>query len=258
MSQVEQRVAVVTGASSGIGAELARLLAQRGWRCVLLARREERLRELAEETGAEYELCDVSDREAVAAVGARVLERHPRVHLLVNNAGVAARATFLEGDPEAIERVIRTNYLGSVWCLRAFLPGLEAAAPSDVVNIVSVAGVVALPASGPYAASKYAQLAFSRSIAAQLRSRRIRVHTVKPDFVETEGFPQGWLPRPLRRIVIEPADVARHVLRSLDRGKGETTVPWFYAPLGVLQALMPNLLARVLAGSGRGSTIRRR
>jgi len=258
VSQVEQRVAVVTGASSGIGAELARLLAQRGWRCVLLARREERLRELAEETGAEYELCDVSDREAVAAVGARVLERHPRVHLLVNNAGVAARATFLEGDPEAIERVIRTNYLGSVWCLRAFLPGLEAAAPSDVVNIVSVAGVVALPASGPYAASKYAQLAFSRSIAAQLHSRRIRVHTVKPGFVETEGFPQGWLPRPLRRIVIEPADVARHVLRSLDRGKGETTVPWFYAPLGVLQALMPNLLARVLAGSGRGSTIRRR
>jgi uncharacterized protein len=258
VSQVEQRVAVVTGASSGIGAELARLLAQRNWRCVLLARREERLRALAEETGGEYEVCDVGDRAAVDAVAARVLERHPRVHLLVNNAGIPGRATFVEGDPEAIERVIRTNYLGSVWCLRAFLPGLEAATPSDVVNVVSVAGVVALPGSGPYAASKHAQLAFSRSTAAELRSRRIRVHTVKPGFAETEGFPQGRLPGPLRRVVIGPADVAHHVLQSLDKGRGETTVPWFYAPVGVLQALMPDVLVRVLAASGRRSTIQRR
>jgi NAD(P)-dependent dehydrogenase (short-subunit alcohol dehydrogenase family) len=256
MSTVEQqRVAVITGASSGIGAELARALAGRGWHCVLLARREERLRALADQIGGEAEVCDVSDRNAVEAVAARVLERHPRLHLLVNNAGAPARASFLEGDPEAIEGVIRTNYLGSVWCLRAFLPGLEAAAPSDVVNIVSVAGVVALPASGPYAASKHAQLAFSRSAAAQLRSRRIRVHTVKPGFVETEGFPQGWLPAPARRIVVRPREIAAHVLTSLDRGRGETTVPWFYAPLGVLQALMPNVMARVLARSGRGSTI---
>jgi NAD(P)-dependent dehydrogenase (short-subunit alcohol dehydrogenase family) len=258
VSQVEQRVAVVTGASSGIGAEIARLLAQRNWRCVLLARREDRLKALAEETGGEYEVCDVADREAVEAVAARVLERHPRIHLLVNNARIPGRATFVEGEPEAIERVIRTNYLGSVWCLRAFLPGLEAAAPSDVVNIVSVAGMVALPASGPYAASKHAQLAFSRSTAAELHSRRIRVHTVKPGFAETEGFTQGRLPGPIRRIVIGPGDVARHVLQSLDKGKGETTVPWFYAPLGVLQALMPNVFARVLAGSGRRSTIKRR
>jgi uncharacterized protein len=257
VSQVDQRIAVVTGASSGIGAELARMLAQRGWRCVLLARREDRLRALAEETAGEYELCDVADRDAVNAVAARVLERHPRIHLLVNNAGIPGRATFLDGDPEAIERVIRTNYLGSVWCLRAFLPGLEAATPSDVVNIVSVAGVVALPASGPYAASKHAQLAFSRATAAQLHGRGIRVHTVKPGFVETEGFPQNWLPAPLRRVVIRPEDVARHVLHALDRGKGETTVPWYYGPLGVVQALMPGVVARVLARSGTRSTIRR-
>jgi NAD(P)-dependent dehydrogenase (short-subunit alcohol dehydrogenase family) len=259
MSAVEQRVAVVTGASSGIGEEIARRLAGRGWRCVLLARREDRLRPLADEIGGEYELCDVSDREAVEAVAARVLERHPRLHLLVNNAGIPARATFLEGDPEAVEQVIRTNYLGSVWALRAFLPGLEAAAPSDVVNIVSVAGVVALPASGPYAASKHAQLAFSRAVAAQLRGRRIRVHTVKPGFVETEGFPQSRLPGPLRRLVVGPERIAEHVMTSLDRGKGETTVPRFYAPIGVLQALMPNVIARALsrglAVSGRGSTI---
>jgi NAD(P)-dependent dehydrogenase (short-subunit alcohol dehydrogenase family) len=138
------RIAVVTGASSGIGAEIARLLARQGWRCVLLARREDRLQALAAEISGEYDVCDVTDREAVDRVAARFLERHPRIHLLVNNAGIPARTNFLEGDPEA---VMRTNYLGGIWCLRAFLRGLEAAAPSDVVNVVSIAGAVAFPPS---------------------------------------------------------------------------------------------------------------
>jgi NAD(P)-dependent dehydrogenase (short-subunit alcohol dehydrogenase family) len=250
MSVGEARVAVVTGASSGIGAEIARGLAGRGMRCVLVARREDRLRELAEEIGGEVEPCDVSDRAAVDAVAERVLERHPAVHVLVNNAGISGRMTFLGDDAEVIERVTRINYLGGVWCLRAFLPGLRAAAPSDVVNIVSVAGVVAFPPSGPYSASKHAQLAFSRATAAQLRPLGIRVHTVKPGFVETEGFPQAWLPAPARLLVVGPERVAAHVLASLERGRGETTVPRFYAPAGGLQALLPNVFARVL---GRGA-----
>jgi short-subunit dehydrogenase len=235
-----QRVAVITGASSGIGAEIARSLTRRDWHCILLARREDRLKTLSDELGAEYEVCDVTDPAALEGVAAR----HPRVDLLVNNAGVPARASFLEGD---VETALRTNYLGAIWCLRAFLPALEAAAPSDVVNIVSVAGTVALPASGPYAASKHAQLAFSRSMAAELRGRGIRVHTVKPGFVETEGFPQGWLPAPARRLVIGPERVAAHVVDSLEHNRGETTVPRYYVVVSVLQALVPNLVARVLA-----------
>jgi NAD(P)-dependent dehydrogenase (short-subunit alcohol dehydrogenase family) len=244
------RIAVVTGASSGIGAEIARLLARRGWRCVLLARREDRLRALSDEIGGEYEVCDITDREAVERVAARILERHSSVHLLVNNAGIPARTNFLDGDPEA---VMRTNYLGGIWCLRAFLPGLEAAAPSHVVNVVSIAGAVAFPPSGPYSASKHAQLAFSRATAAQLRSRGIRVHTVKPGFVETEGFPQKWLPRPVRRLVIGPEKIAEHVVASVERGRGETTVPRYYALASVVQALFPNLLARVLARPAKDS-----
>ncbi|MDQ1476680.1 MAG: uncharacterized protein QOE62_1909, partial [Actinomycetota bacterium] len=141
--------------------------------------------------------------------------------------------------------------------LRAFLPGLEAAAPSDVVNVVSIAGAVAFPPSGPYSASKHAQLAFSRATAAQLRGRGIRVHTVKPGFVETEGFPQSWLPLPVRRLVIGPEKVADHVVTSVERGRGETTVPRYYAIAGVLQALFPNLLARLLSRSERFSRLRR-
>jgi uncharacterized protein len=241
-----RRVAVVTGGSSGIGAEIARLLAARGDLCVLLARRVDRLQEVADELGAEAEPCDVSDRPAVEAVAARILERHPKIDVLVNNAGVPGRTRFLDGDPELIERLIRINYLGAVWCLRAFLPGLQAAAPSDVVNIVSVAGVVAGPPSGPYSASKHAELAFSRTVAAELRSQRIRVHTVKPGFAETEGFPQSWLGPRAQRLVVGPEDVAAHVLRSLEDGRGESTVPWFYAPVGALQDVMPNLFTFVL------------
>ncbi len=255
MSQVAKRVAVVTGASSGIGAELARGLAQRGWHCVLLSRREERLRPVAEEIGGELEVCDVADRGAVEAVAARVLERHPRVHLLVNNAGIPARANFVDGDPQKIEDVMRTNYLGNLWCLRAFLPGLEAAAPSDVVNVVSVAGAVAFPPSGPYSASKHAQLAFSRATAVQLRARGVRVHTVKPGFVETEGFPQARLPAPLRRLVVGPERIAAHILDSVERGRGESTVPRYYAAAGILQAVIPNVFARVLSRSGRRTRI---
>jgi NAD(P)-dependent dehydrogenase (short-subunit alcohol dehydrogenase family) len=238
---------VVTGASSGIGAELARVLTSRGWHCVLLARREERLRALAGEIGGEYELCDVADRAAVESAAARVLSRHPQIKLLVNNAGIPGRATFLDAEPDVIERVIHTNYLGNVWCLRAFLPGLEAAVPADVVNVVSVAGVVSFPRSGPYSASKHAQLAFSRTTAAQLRARGIHVHTVKPGFVETEGFPQGWLPKRLRRLVLRPGTIAEHIVTSVERGRGETTVPRYYVVGSVLQGLAPNLLARVLA-----------
>jgi uncharacterized protein len=246
------QVAVVTGASSGIGAALAGELASRGWLCVLLARREERLSALAHEIAGEYEVCDVSDRAAVDDVAARVLSRHREIKLLVNNAGVPARATFLDGDPERIEQVVRTNYLGSVWCLRAFLPGLEAARPSDVVNVVSVAGTVAFPPSGPYSASKHAQLAFSRAASASLRRRGIRVHTVNPGFVETEGLPQrAVLASPFfRRAVLDPEDVARHIADRVGGPPRETTVPRWYRLPGVLQAVAPNVVARLIARRG--------
>jgi short-subunit dehydrogenase len=241
-----QRVAVITGASSGFGVEIARKLAARGDRCVLIARRADRLEALAAEIGGEAEPCDVSDRAAVEAVAARVLERHPRIDILVNNAGIPGRTSFIGGDPDKIESLVRINYLGCVWCLNAFLPGLLAAAPSHVVNVVSVSGVVAGPPSGPYSASKHAQLAFSRTVAAELRARGIRVHTVKPGFAETEGFPQKWLPKPVQRIVIGPEDVAEHVVQSIERNRSETTVPWFYGPLGALQDMLPNVFTVVL------------
>ena len=242
------RVAVVTGASTGIGEAIARELARKGWHCVLLARRADQLERVAGEIGSEWEICDVSDRAQVDAVAARVRERHPAIDLLVNNAGVPARGSFLDVDPEVIERAIRINYLGGVWCLRAFAPALHAGAL--VVNVVSVAGTVAFAPAGAYAASKHAQLAFSRSVAALLRPRRIQVHTIMPGFVETEGFPQrSKLRSPfMRRFVIDPKDVARAVVKAIERGKPEVTVPWFpYRISALAQAVMPRIFSRLVA-----------
>jgi 3-oxoacyl-[acyl-carrier protein] reductase len=245
---MDERVAVITGGSSGIGAELARRLVADGWRCVLVARGEERLREVAGELGAEAEVCDVGDRAAVEALAARVTERHPRIKLLVNNAGIPGRADFIAGDPDRIENVMRINYLGGVWCLRAFLPALEAAAPADVVNVVSVAGTVVMPPSGPYGASKHAQLAFSRATAAQLRGRGIRVHTVLPGFAETPGFPQrGVIPKALEWTIIGPERIARSIVTAVRRDRRESFVPWWYRPVVLLQAVTPSLTARILA-----------
>ncbi|MFL5969151.1 MAG: SDR family NAD(P)-dependent oxidoreductase [Gaiellaceae bacterium] len=241
------RTAVVTGASSGIGEAIARALAERGWHTVLLARREDRLRALAEALGGEYDVCDVGRRGEVERVAAAVSERHPQIQLLVNNAGMPGRTGFVAMESDKLEEVLRVNYLGAVWCLRAFLPALEAAGRSDVVNIVSVAGTVAFSPSGPYSASKHAQLAFSRAATGELRRRGVHVHTVNPGFVETEGFPQATVLRNplLRRLVIGPEQVARHVVKVIERDKRETFVPGWYRVAAVAQAVAPGLVARV-------------
>jgi short-subunit dehydrogenase len=244
------RVAVITGASSGIGEATARELARRGWTCVLLARRADRLESIASEIGGEWEACDVADREQVDEVAARVLERHPAIGLLVNNAGIGARGSFLDIDAERIEEVTAVNYLGGVWCARAFERGLRAGRPSHVVNIASVAATVTFAPAGAYSASKHAQLAFSRSLTALLRGSGIQVHTILPGFVETEGFPQRSKLRSrfLQRFVIEADDVARAILEAIEKGKLEVTIPWFpYRFASIGQAVFPRLFSSLVA-----------
>ena len=195
----------------------------------------------------EHETCDVADRAAVQATAARVLGRHPRIDLLVNNAGVAARTNYLDGDVERIELVIDVNYLGSIWTTLAFLPGLQAG--SHVANVVSVAGVVA---EGPYSASKHAQLAFSRSLAAELAPRGVKVHTILPGLIETPGFPQRRrVPRVLYRFVADPSLVARRLLEAVDHDRREIFVPRWYRPLAWLEGIVPGLVSSVQARTSR-------
>jgi short-subunit dehydrogenase len=253
---VVQTVAVITGASSGFGAATARRLAGKGWHCVLLARRLDRLEALASEIGGEGVRCDVSDRLEVERVAGEILERHPQITLLVNNAGMPGRGDFVSLDAERIEQVTRVNYLGCVWCLRAFLPGLEAARPAHVVNVGSVAGTVAWGA-GPYTASKHALVAFSRTTAASLRPRGIHVHTVNPWFAETEGFPQAEVRRVpiLGRFVLTADEVAEKIVASVENDRTELFVPAWCRVGAIAQAVAPGTVARLvgrLPGRRRG------
>ena len=148
------------------------------------------------------------------------------------------------------------NYLGGVWCLRAFEPGLRAAAAgggAHVVNLVSVAGTVAFAPAGAYSASKHAQLAFSRSTAALLGRSGIQVHTVMPGFVETEGFPQRTALRSplLKRFIIDADRVAESIVDAVENGKREVTVPWFpYRFISIAQAVVPGVFARFAGRAG--------
>ena len=131
--------------------------------------------------------------------------------------------------------------------LRAFLPGL--AFGSHVVNVVSVAGVFAV---GPYSASKHAQLAFSRSVAVELRERGIHVLSVLPGFVDTPGFPQrGRFPFPFSRLVTDTPFVARRTIDAVERKRHEIYVPRWYRPAAWLQTLAPALLTRRPSLPGR-------
>jgi NAD(P)-dependent dehydrogenase (short-subunit alcohol dehydrogenase family) len=195
----------------------------------------------------EHEECDVGDRDAVYAAAARVLARHPKIDLLICNAGVGARGSYLTAEPDRIEQVIRVNYLGAAWTALAFLPGLGEG--SHLVNVVSVAGMFA---DGPYSASKHAQLALSRSLAVELAPRGIHVHTVNPGFVETPGFPQRQrMPWWFHRFVAEPPLVVARILDAVDKDKREIIVPRWYRPITVLQALAPGLVARARARAKR-------
>jgi NAD(P)-dependent dehydrogenase (short-subunit alcohol dehydrogenase family) len=247
------RIAVVTGASSGIGEATVRLLAQRGWRCVLVARREDVLRDLADEVGGEVEACDVAERDAVLRMCAGVLERHPSVHLLVNGAGILVRGSFVDAPLDLVERALAVNYLGGVWTTRGLLDGLRRAAasgePAHIVTLASIGGSIVFTPAAPYSASKHAQVAFSRSLRAALTGSGIEVHTVLPGFVTTPGFPHPTIfgTRLGRRFVVGPEDVAHTVLRAVERGRAESVVPWFPYGLGAIaQTLAPSLTARVL------------
>lgn len=245
----EINVAVITGGSSGIGAALARKLVARGWQCVLLARGRKRLEKTANTLGAEAEQCDVSDRDGVERSAEAIRERHPKVKALVNNAGIPGGGGYLELDSERIEQLTNINYLGGVWCLRAFLPLLEAGAPSHVVNVTSIAATVPLGPSGPYSAAKHAQLAFSRNVSAELAPRGIHVHSVNPAFTATEGFPQtkmlngGWK----RRLVMPPEQVADAIVKAIDHDSTEVYVPAAYRLAGVIHSLAPGSWSRLAA-----------
>jgi NADP-dependent 3-hydroxy acid dehydrogenase YdfG len=194
--RLEGTVALVTGASSGIGEATALALAADGARVAVAARRRSRLDELAARIGTDSEALvietDVTDEASVRAMVARTVEEFGRLDTLINNAGVMLLGP-IEGAPvEEWRRMVELNLLGLLYCSHAALPHLLAAAQqdprhvADVVNVSSVAGRIARQGSGVYNATKFGVGAFSESLRQEVTRRHVRVSLVEPGATRTE------------------------------------------------------------------------
>lgn len=191
MTRIAGKVALVTGASSGIGAACARRLARDGARLVLWARRLDRLETLAAELRAAHATdvrvarVDVRDRDEVNSAARALAESAPDI--LINNAGLAAGLDPLQsGDPDDWERMIDTNIKGLLWASRAILPLMVARGTGHVVNLGSTAGHWVYPKGNVYNATKFAVKALTEAMNLDVAGTRIRVSSVDPGFVETE------------------------------------------------------------------------
>jgi uncharacterized protein len=248
-------VALVTGASSGIGEATARRLAREpGAQLVLVARREDRLRALAATLPAQasFLAADLTTPDAPQRVLEHVLSHNERLTLLVNNAGASWRASFAEGGHANVRRTMEINFDATVRITEALLPLLRSSAPSAIVNVSSTAARVARPGAGAYSASKFALTGWSDALFAEERSNGVHVGLVLPGFIETEGFPAAELTtRHLTRwIVSTPERAAEAIVDVGLRGKAERYVPRPYALAGIARLLVPGLVRKALTGGG--------
>ena len=257
MTSTEPYVAVVTGASSGIGEATARRLAREPeMKLVLVARRQDKLEQLAKSLGgATVVPVDLTDPDAPAAVLEAVGRAHGALHLLVNNAGARWAGTFGESGWENVERHMKINFEAPVKLTEALLPLLRATAhksarPVSIVNVSSTSGRVARRGASGYSAAKFALCGWSDSLAAEERGNGVQVGLVLPGYVSTEGFPQAELrAHPvLRRIVSDPEVVVDAIVDCGLRGKAERYAPRPYWIAAAGRILAPGLIRRLTAG----------
>jgi NAD(P)-dependent dehydrogenase (short-subunit alcohol dehydrogenase family) len=179
--ELDGKVALVTGASGGIGASVARKLHDAGASVGLLSRH-------GDDLGLERGLgltCDVSDRAAVAEATEAVVERFGHLNVVIANAGVGSYGPFLELDPEQVEAMIDINLKGTLYTAAAALPHLIESGEGDFISMASVAGLRGFPGESVYNASKFGQLGFTRSLDHELREKGVRATCICPGGVNT-------------------------------------------------------------------------
>ena len=253
-------VAVITGASSGIGEATARRLAREpGAQIVLVARREDRLRALADSLGSErttFLACDLVDDDAPERVRAHVAQHHGQLHLLVNNAGAGWRARFADGGYDNVRQTMALNFDAQVRITEALLPLLRASAPSAIVNVSSTSARVARAGAGAYSASKFALAGWSDALWAEERPYGVHVGLVLPGFIATEGFPATeLLAKPWTRWTVStPEKAAQAIFQAGVGRRAERYVPRPYGLAAAMRILAPGLVRRVL-GSGAATVM---
>ena len=245
------RVVVVTGASSGIGRQLALDFAARGARLALLARRADRLEQVAEacrERGAEVLVVvgDLAEPELPEALVARTLERFARLDVLVNNAGVPKHKHFFDVTPQDVEHTLRVNFLAPARLSIAALPPMLRRGEGWIVNISSGAGRMPPPREAVYAASKYALTGFSEGLALDLGDSGIHSAVIHVGPIDTEIWEKAASEAPVRFRGTRhpPSLVSRAVFECIEKRRHERTVPRWLRLLFALNHLLPGLFRR--------------
>ena len=189
----KDKVVLITGASSGIGKESAIEFAKLGANIVLVARRKEKLEQVADEL-KKFNVtiltcqCDVSNKDQVKEMSKTVLEEFDSVDILVNNAGFAIYGSVSDLTIDEIESQMATNYFGMIYCIKNFLPSMLGKQSGHIVNVASVAASFGLPGIASYCASKFAMLGFSEGLKHELKNTGVGITVVSPIMVRTNFF----------------------------------------------------------------------
>jgi short-subunit dehydrogenase len=243
------QVAVITGASSGIGRELARVLAAQGSKVGIIARRKDKLDALAAElrqagAAAAWAVADVKDRaETVTAIRDLAAQLGP-IDLLIANAGVGMPTLLDPMNVSDVEKMVQVNVLGVVYSIEAVLPDMLRRRQGHLAAVSSLAAYKGLPGESGYCASKAAVNAFMEGLRIRLRGTNIAVTTICPGFVKTpmtaiNTFPMPWL--------MEADDAARRIVRALRRRRKVYNFPWQLTLLMKLTRWLPDrMMARTM------------
>lgn len=247
---MEDRVVLVTGASSGIGAAAARRLARPGVRIALTARRQDRLEALAQEIRARggdalVLPADLADPAARQAVVRRIEETWGPIEVLINNAGFGYYGNVEETPWDVVERMFVVNVLAMIHLVQLAVPGMRRRGRGHIINIASVAGHIAAPPLTVYAATKFAVVGFSEGLRRELEPLGIHVTVISPGPVRTEfgrvasglAVDPGAVPGGL-----DPEAVARAIERALRRPAREIVIPARYRPAIWINAALPFLV----------------
>lgn len=252
--KLQGKVVVITGASMGIGEEIAKLFAREGAKLVLCSRDLARVEAARERIGAGDNAisvaCDVSKREQVDALVRAALKRFGRIDVLINNAGFGLNDSLAELDMAQCRQLFETNLFGAMECMQAVIPVMRQQGGGDIVNISSVSGHIATPYMSVYAASKHGMQAMGRAARMELKKHNINVLTVSPGYIATDFAKNMMKGKSGQRVGgsqkygATPDVVARATLRGLLKRKREVVVPWFYRIAIKLYENFPGLVER--------------
>jgi len=243
------RRVIITGASSGIGAALARAYAARQTTLGLIARRAGALKELAAEFSTPHEIyaLDVRDSAAMRAAAHAFITLHGSPDIVIANAGVSTGTlTELPEDLAAFKDVLDINVLGMVYTFQPFIDAMRAAGRGTLVGIASVAGYRGLPGAAAYSASKAAAISYLESLRVELRASGIKVITICPGYIATPMTAKNPYPMPF---ILSADQAARAMLDIIDSGKTFAVIPWQMAIVARVLRVLPNWLYDRLFGN---------